>query len=103
MKKDIDLKDLIQIVADVQNKYRTQNIVKEEKQSLNTDGIEKIFQSDMPIVNKLNELKIYEQTNATKGLKGMQDLFYFEAKLLENITLYEDYYNSFYNTAGVLS
>lgn len=103
MKKDIDLKDLIKIVTDIENKYRTTPIKKEEVNYHTSKDLEAVFNSDMSIVEKLNELKMYEQSNPTRGLSGMQDQFLYEAQILDKITLYEDYYNSFYSTAGVLS
>ena len=103
MKKDIDLKDLIKIVSDIENKYRTVEVKKEEVNYHTTKDLEAIFNSDISIVEKLNELKMYEQSNPTRGISGMQEQFLYEAKILNNISLYEDYYNSFYSTAGVLS
>ncbi len=103
MKKDIDLKDLIKIVSDIENKYRTVEVKKEEVNYHTPKDLEAIFNSDMTIVEKLNELKMYEQSNPIKGINGMQEQFLYEAKILNNISLYEDYYNSFYSTAGVLS
>ena len=103
MKKDIDLKDLIKIVSDIENKYRTVEVKKEEVNYHTTKDLEAIFNSDISIVEKLNELKMYEQSNPTRGISGMQEQFLYEAKILNNISLYEDYYNSFYSTPGVLS
>ena len=103
MKKDIDLKDLIRIVTDIENKYRTVEVKKEETNYHTSKDLEAVFNSDMTIVEKLNELKMYEQSNPTRGVLGMQEQFLYTARILNNISLYEDYYNSFYSTAGVLS
>ena len=102
MKRDIDFKDLIKIVSDIENKYQHQTNTN-TKIEYKRRTLEEIFNTEENLIDKLNSLKVYEQEFSNNDPAALKKLFYEEAKCLENISLYEDYYNSFYTTAGVLS
>ena len=103
MKRDIEFRELIKIISEIENKNKEIVVKNEERIVYTKEYIETKFNEDIPLVDKLNLLKIYESQYNLNSLKDMQELFLTEAKLIENITLYEDYYNNFYTTAGILS
>ena len=103
MKRDIEFKELIKIISEIENKNKEKVVEKQDKVIYTKEYVENKFNEDIPLVDKLNLLKIYESQYNLQSLSDMQKLFMTEAKLLENIYLYEDYYNNFYTTAGILS
>lgn len=104
MKKDIDLQDLIKIVSDIQTRDRQKVTINSNDSNFKSpQNIQEIFANDeISLDEKLTQLKIYETMDSKKDLISSQNLFYEEAKLLENIELSDDYYNNYYSNQKIL-
>ena len=85
MKRDIEFKELIKIISEIENKNKDKVVEKQDKVIYTKEYVENKFNEDIPLVDKLNLLKIYESQYNLQSLSDMQKLFITEAKLLENI------------------
>ena len=85
MKRDIEFRELIKIISEIENKSKETIVKNEERIVYTKEYIETKFSEDIPLIDKLNLLKIYESQYNLNSLKDMQELFLTEAKLLEDI------------------